>query len=293
MMKIFNKPGFEFIFAIALIVILGLPALVFAQSQKNIEIQINNGDTTVNGKNIKKMNAAERKDALDAINDVPPPPPIPGVRGGSNSKVIIKKRISGDNKADVLIERAAPGDGPAIASFDSDHKDVKVRLRKLRGADSAQAFTYRFDKDLPPLEPNTFRTNGPNRRPSLMRDKYNQVFTYSNTDNDGISTNISFRVVDASAEKLKAIADVEKAQLVVNDLSIVPEFSTGKTTISFTLPAKSVANVLLTNSQGNVLWADKAIAGSFRKKVSLPLNGVYYLQVKQGANVSVKKIIKE
>ena len=35
-MKKFIKPGFEFIFSVSLIAILGLPPLVLAQTQKNI-----------------------------------------------------------------------------------------------------------------------------------------------------------------------------------------------------------------------------------------------------------------
>jgi hypothetical protein len=103
----------------------------------------------------------------------------------------------------------------------------------------------------------------------------------------------AFRVSEPSKEKLKRIAGTEKAELAINDLNLTPEFSTGKTTLSFNLPAKTTADVKFTNTEGKVLWTDKATAGTFSKKISLPVNGVYYLQVKQGASVSVKKIIKE
>src|SRR5580698_10644260 len=61
------KPGFEFIFALSLIAILGLPPMLMAQDQKDVEIKIMNGDTTVNGKNIKDLSPAERKYALRDI----------------------------------------------------------------------------------------------------------------------------------------------------------------------------------------------------------------------------------
>src|SRR5471030_1943014 len=68
MKKFLSKPGFEFIFSLSLIVILGLPPVLLAQAQKDVEIKIENGDKTVNGKNIKELTAAERKNALRDIN---------------------------------------------------------------------------------------------------------------------------------------------------------------------------------------------------------------------------------
>lgn len=49
------KPGFEFIFSLCILAVLGLPPLVFAQAPKDVQITINNGDTVINGKNIKDL----------------------------------------------------------------------------------------------------------------------------------------------------------------------------------------------------------------------------------------------
>ncbi len=70
MKKFFLKPGFEFIFSLSLIVILGLPPILLAQNQKDVEIKIVNGDTTVNGKNIKELSADDRKNALRDIKHI-------------------------------------------------------------------------------------------------------------------------------------------------------------------------------------------------------------------------------
>jgi hypothetical protein len=86
---------------------------------------------------------------------------------------------------------------------------------------------------------------------------------------------------------------VEGGKLDISDLNIVPEFSSGKTVLMFNLPAKSVADVKLTDSEGKVLWSGKSAGSSFSKTFTLGLNGVYYLQVKQGNNVAVKRIMKE
>jgi hypothetical protein len=298
-MKKFIKPGFEFIFSVSLIAILGLPPLVLAQTQKNIEIKIVNGDTTINGKDIKKLSAQERKDALAEMDNLPQTPLL-NDGGKTSNRVIIKKRVNTDGKKNnIIIERSMTdgNDQPVIADFDtkdSTRKDVRVRLKRLKGADSVQAFTYRFDTDLPDMGMKTFSFNMPRHKQGFeFSSRNSQTFNYSNTDNDGINTNINFRVSEPSKEKLKRIAGTEKAELALNDLNLVPEFSTGKTTLSFNLPAKTTADVKFTDTEGKVLWADKATAGTFSKKISLPVNGVYYLQVKQGANTAVKKIIKE
>src|ERR1700710_3154660 len=65
-----TKPGFELIFALSLLVIMALPPLVFAQGTKNLEIKITNGDTVINGKNIKDLSADDRKQALKDIDNL-------------------------------------------------------------------------------------------------------------------------------------------------------------------------------------------------------------------------------
>ena len=66
----FLKPGFEAVFALSLIAILGLPPLVFAQKNKDIEIKITNGDTVVNGKKLKDLSTVEREQALKDIDNL-------------------------------------------------------------------------------------------------------------------------------------------------------------------------------------------------------------------------------
>src|ERR1700759_2727793 len=70
MKNLFKKPGFEFMFALSLIFIICLPPLVFAQNNRSVEIRINNGDTVVNGKNIKDLSAADRQQAMKDIDNL-------------------------------------------------------------------------------------------------------------------------------------------------------------------------------------------------------------------------------
>ncbi|MBL4677882.1 MAG: hypothetical protein JKY70_17015 [Mucilaginibacter sp.] len=281
-MKKIYKPGFEFIFSISLIAILGLPPLVLAQSQKNIEIKIVNGDTTINGKDIKKLSAAERKDALTAMEDAPVPPPPPPAPG-NNATIILKQDKNGKN---VTIEKQITIDnnGNELASGDGTQK--RTRLKRIK---TDSAFTYRFDNDLPSMDVRINRFTGPGHKASS---KNSQSFNYTNTDGDGISTNVSYSVSDAPADKLKALSGTDKATLEISDLNLNYEFSSAKTILSLNLPA-GAKEIKLTASNGTTVWADKAAGASFTKKFALPINGVYYLQVKQGSKVALKRITKE
>lgn len=303
MKKLLLKPSLEVIFSISVMAILGLPLLVMAQTKKDFEIKIVNGDTTVNGKDIKKLTEQERKDALAELGNLHGTFEIE-TNGDAESNITIKRNNRRNGKTNVIVERKlTKGEQltPEIFEInpgDSSSKKLNIKLNRLKKIDTSFAFNYELNDEQPlKAEMNRdFKFARPNIRPMRMRfnNRNTQNFDYVNTDNDGISTHISFRVTDAMNDKVKATGGPDKTTyLSLNDLNLSPEFSTGKVLISFNLPVKTPADVKLTDSQGKILFTDKAVAGSFGKKVSLPLNGIYYLSVKQGGASVTKKIVKE
>jgi hypothetical protein len=300
MKKLLLKPNLEVIFSISVMAILGLPLLVMAQTQKDFEIKIVNGDTTVNGKNIKKLTEQERKDALAELGNLHGTFEIE-TNGDAQSNITIKRNNKRNGKTNLIVERRITKGEQIAPDFfemgpgDSSSKKFNIKLNRLKRIDTSLAFNYELNDEQPlKVEMNRdFRLDGPNKRPMRMRfnNRNTQNFDYVNTDNDGISTHISFRVTDAMNDKVKGGTD--KTYLSLNDLNLSPEFSTGKVFISFNLPVKTPADVKLTDSQGKILFTDKTVVGSFSKKVSLPLNGIYYLSVKQGAASVTKRIVKE
>ena len=287
------KPGFEFIFALSLIIIMGLPPLLFAQDVKNMEIRITNGDTIINGKNIKDLSFAERQQALKDIDKLGH---IGGPINNGRHDLVIRKREGADTGGRSIIfekRRFADGDG----SFRRDSgRMFKFRFKRPGDKDSTFTFNYRMNGNPEErFEDGEREFNFRMRRPGMegFRRRNVQSFEYNNTGTDGINTHISFRVSEPSPEKIKTITGSEKAELEITDLSIVPEFSSGKTLLMFSLPGKSVADVKLTDNDGKLIWSAKAINSSFNKSFGLGLNGVYYLQVKQGGKVALKRIVKE
>lgn len=279
----FVNPGFDLVFALSIIAIFLLPALVFGQSKRRIEIRINNGDTIVNGKNIKDLSGADQEQALRDING------FKDMGGPDTGKraLFFERRMFGDNDS-------------------ARHGTFRYKFRGPEGKDSMMTFNYRmpgkefrFEPRDFDMEPRDFEFRNFDREMAGMRGmamahrRNSQSFSYTHTGSDGIMTHVNFNVSDASPERTKKETGSEKADLQLQDLVIVPEFSSGRTMLSFILPSRSTAEVKLTDNDGKVVWADKAVNGSFSKSFALGLNGRYLLEVKQGGKTALRRIVKE
>ncbi|OCX50996.1 hypothetical protein BEL04_19955 [Mucilaginibacter sp. PPCGB 2223] len=283
-------PILELTFAAGVMIILSLPLFVKAQDHKEFSVSINNKDTIVNGKNIKDLSAADRTDALKKLNELNDR--ISFTTKDSGDNMITLKQKDGTSKVYVYGNGITVGDIPPMPPMTAYNLSIDTADRGMIIADNV------IKSDFKTLAGSKLRTsvlaNGRGLSSVFLSGgrKNSQSFSYSNTDNDGINTHINFNVSDASAEKIKKISGAEKADLNIQDLSIVPSFSTGKTTLIFNLPAKG-AEVQFKDSEGNVLWTEKITGNEFSKSFALPKNGVYYLQVKQAGKVALRRIAKE
>jgi len=288
-----TKPGFELIFALSIIAIMTLPLLVYAQGNKNMDITIINGDTTINGKNIKELSARDREQAMKDIGN------LSGPETNGRQRIVFKRRsLTDTGSKDIVFKRRFFKDEDLTENhrfFNDSAKHVfKFRMKRPDGADSTFTFNYKMNDN-----PDEFFNDHMGDFKYRMRERENfhhrnvQRFDYTNTGNDGISTHTSFRVSDASPEKIKNVTGGEKAELELGDLNLVPEFSSGKTLLMFNLATKTAAEVKFTDSEGKLIWSAKAINGEFSKSFPLGLNGVYFLQVKQGGKVALKRVVKE
>lgn len=311
MKKRLVKPGFELIFSLSLIAIFGLPPVVFAQNTKNrnIEIAITNGDTIVNGKNIKDLPADQRKEALKDILNLSDD--HDKLMSG-NQRFIIRSRGNRDTGKNMIIERRRFNDGEHGFALrgDSMHT-MRYRYRTPDGKDSVMTFNFRMNPDrefrMSPdrefrMDPHEFEFRNRDFNfdmPAMrgielrMHRRNSQHFSYSTTGSDGMTTNVNFNVSDASPEKNKQLTGSEKADLQLSDLSLVPEFTSGKTLLIFSLPAHTAADVKFMDHDGKVIWTEKSMNGSFSKSFPLGLNGNYLLEVKQAGKTALKRIIKE
>ncbi|MCO5947389.1 T9SS type A sorting domain-containing protein [Mucilaginibacter flavidus] len=301
MKNLLKKPGFEFVFSMALVAILALPPVLIAQNktQKDMEIRIENGDTTINGKNIKSLSAEDRQIALTDINNL---------RGNMNDRQLSNngrgnyffKRIdtTGGKTMRMEFRRRGQGNGdePMMSRrLREDTLTVMTRRGKMGDGNKKMTFSYRFDDENPDdVRPGerTF-SRMPMREMRRHERRNTQNFDYENTNNDGVVTHLTFHVSEATDDDLKRMEYVEGPKFDIKDLNISPQFSSGKILLTFDLATKAPAVVKLSDSEGKTLWTEKTANGAFSKSFALGLNGVYYLQVKQGKNISLKRIMKE
>lgn len=299
MKNLLKKPGFEFIFSMALVAILALPPVLLAQNktQKDMEIRIENGDTTVNGKNIKSLSAEDRQNALTDINNL---------RGNMDDKQLnghgnyFFKRIDTAGGKTMRMEfrkrEMENGDGPMMSRhFRKDTMTVMTRRGKMGDGNKKMFFSYQYDNENPDdVRPGERGFNRMPMREMRRHERRNtQNFDYENTNNDGVVTHLTFHVSEASDDDLKRMEYVEGPKFDIKDLNIAPQFSSGKILLTFNLATKAPAVVKLSDSEGKALWTEKTTTGAFSKSFALGLNGVYYLQVKQGKNIALKRIMKE
>ncbi len=210
MKKRFFDPGFEFLFSVGIMAALAIPQLIFAQDKndkiKEINITIKGNDTTFNGKNLKDMSVPEKLQALAQINKTVRPkgrmiPNGLGLSGTTDSGRVQYYSFRTDS--------AWGGNRPNRMSFDLD--------MRREGNDRTL-----FDR---PVRVRTISLSN------------SQNFDYNHFDKSGINTHIRYRVSEAFPDVMKKMTGSEKSTLDLQDLLISPQFSTGKTSISFILPA--------------------------------------------------------
>jgi hypothetical protein len=184
--------------------------------------------------------------------------------------------------------------GNIIIRKDSAGNTVEARSEKRGAMRNRMNFKYITPDEMP--DRMEWRNGGnPLRRPMMRPEQRDsQNFTYVNTDNNDISTRVSFHISDVTNDDLKKMPHIEGPRLDINDLNIMPEFSTGKTLLIFSLPSKKgAAEIKLVDSEGKTLWSEKTTGSNFTKSFVMGLNGIYYLQVNQGNGIAVKRIVKE
>lgn len=133
--------------------------------------------------------------------------------------------------------------------------------------------------------------------PGSMERNNSSSFNYSHTDKDGISSRMNIRISDANKDQLKKITGAEtiSKSLDVNDLTLFPNFSSGKMTLSFNVASKGNAKISVLDSDMKSIFTNEAtnFSGNYVKQLSLPKNGVYYVTVNQNGNWFVKRLVKE
>jgi len=276
----FFNSSFEVLFTAGIVVALAVPQFLFAQKHNEVNITIHNNDTTFNGKNLKEMKPAEKQDAIAEINKTVKP------KGSLLQNLQLKfAEFDSTGVRAYTYKRDSVNKGRLPSNIDQFRGD------NINGVGRLPDMAFRMDEGTRDRQRSLLRyNNGPI---NIRRMGNTQNFDFNNTDKDGISTHISYHVTEAFMDAAKKVAGVNKSDLELQDLIFSPQFSAGKTTLGFSLPSKTTAEVQLTDSDGKSIWKDKTTTGLFNKSFTWGMNGAFYLVVKQDGKTAVKRIVKE
>lgn len=259
-----------------------------AQTQKSVKktIIVTNGDTTINGKRVAEMDKKERESIHKEFSQ--------------REKDIIEEEIDAiinkRKQGEILVRKFRNGSAP----FDiwlNKFEDDSMKL-------SADSITWKFRHQIP-VEDVLIASGDAPRLPRfrdrlLIRDDAerlnSQNFHFRNTDKQGFVTEVNIGVLDADKEQLKKITGKERidASLITEDFTLFPNFSSGKTGVSFSIPTKGALNVVVTDSDNKTIFTDKVngFSGTYLKSLNLSKNGVYHIALSQNGKWFVKKIVK-
>ena len=313
---------YAFIMAATVVFILG-PGHAKSQDKKEIRrtIIINDGDTIINGKKLSDASAAERKALLKEMDAAKQNIKERKVirKGGKEDKEIIIRQ--GDKEPRVLRWRSENDDEgmnfgfndgeTRVFKFDGDslvmafgNDSLMKRFHfKMDGLDSNirnrvmsmnRNFEY-FPQRIEGTHPRLFMDGGGFNRMNPNREN-SQIFNYESTDKDGVSSRLTIRISEPNSEERKKLnsATSEKPSLEITDLTLSPNFSNGKLSLSFGLASKGKTEVKITDTDMKPVFTDmKAdFSGIYFKQISLPKNGIYFISISQGGKTFSRKLIK-
>ena len=272
-------------------VLIASTADVNAQRTVKKTIVVTNGDTTINGKRVADMDKKERESATKEFSQ--------------REKDIIEGEI------DAIINRSKQGE-ILVRKFRNGSAPFDIRLHKFANDSmklSADSITWKFRHPIP-VEDVLIASGEGFRQPPNFRDRLivgedsgrfkenlnSQIFHSSNTDKEGFVTEVNIRVSDTGKEHLKKITgkDSIETPLAVDDFALFPNFSSGKTGISFNVPSKGTLAITVTDSENRTIFTDKinGFSGAYSKSLNLARNGVYHIVLNQNGKWFVKKVVK-
>lgn len=296
-----------------------------AQAQEKKEIRktiiINDQDTIINGKKLSEASPAARKELLKELAETKKRKEPVRLRENNEDKEIVIKRRTKDPKG---LKRRLDDSREFNFRFEDGEKNARVfrlnpdSLLMAFGDDSLMnEFKIKIDgldsnirKGMITMNRSFKRAPGMPDRPQarmfmgepgmfgndLSRRRTNsQTFSYLSTDKDGISSRMTILVSEADKETLKKLNVNDKDVLEVNDLTLSPNFSTGKLNLTFSANEKGPVEVMLLDNNLKEIFKDKQTLTNqtYYKQLSLQRNGLYYIRIGQGSKTYIRKLIKE
>jgi hypothetical protein len=304
------------------LMLMGLFVLIIVSSSLSLRAQverkivrsiiITNGDTIVNGQKLSEANKENRirlrKELLEMEQER-------GVK--SENSVIIRKNngkepliLNWNENTDEEIRMDLKNgkiEEPSHFYFDEKNMNIDSLLNgfnlKIDGLDSnLRKRVITMHRNFRPGQPGIALRTHPDRptprslMPAEEQRRSSSSFIYNHMDQDGILSRMNIRISDIEKENLEKITGSKESisNLKVEDLTIFPNFSTGKMGLSFNLSRSAPLKIKILNSDFKQVFTDEVsnFNENYTKQISLPKNGMYYIAIKQNNNWFLRKLIK-
>lgn len=283
------------------LIIVSSGSSVKAQQEKRVikSIIISNGDTIINGKKLSEVDKQERIRLRKEFSEMESN--TKSLEENSEGRVIIRKRTSKEapvlnwndgnpKEFELRVEKNIPGD-VHIFEFEGDGLDSNLRKRVI-------TMNRNFNLNEPGMGGRNTPPMAFEQRimPEAAERTNSSSFNYNQIDKEGISSRMNLRISDADKDQLKKITGSESMTSILNveDLTLFPNFSTGKLGLSFNMESRGLVKVKILDTELNQVYADEAanFSGNYIKQISLPKNGIYYISIQQNSGWYVRKLIK-
>lgn len=284
-----------------------------AQSIEKKEVKtsiiINGGDTTINGKKFKNLSEEEKTELRKEFTQVEKRRiSMDAPHFKKSMAVTIKKSADNDSmileidstrmrnfsyKTDVNAPKVFELKGDSLlGKLEDMNIDREILLGRSLGneIDWEMVHPRRMATGRPSLNPN-------NRFEIMLPNKPNSnSYNYSTTDKDGYTTKITYIVSEPSKTDLTSTFKDEKINingLNISDVMLIPNFTSGKTTLTFSVKAKGALNIKIIDSAGTTVFSEsKTLVGeNYNNSFIAAKNGNYFIQITQGSQTYIRKII--
>ena len=271
-------------------------------------ITINGGDTTVNGKKFKNLSEDEKAELRKEFIKNERRRILIDAPHFGKSLTIVKRKSSINDSLIFVVDSTrmrnfsfkTDGISPTVIDFTRDSL-----MRKLEGMimdrEMVKGRSLAEDIDWEMVHPRRVTPGRPNNNsgytmtlPSPNKPNSN-TFNYSTTDRDGYTTKIMYSILEPTKSDLINIFKDDNFninELNISDVILIPNFTSGKTTLSFSTKVKGAISIKLIDSAGTTLFFDnKTLTGElYNNSFSIAKNGNYFLYITQGSQTYIRKV---
>lgn len=272
----------------------------FVLSASLLSAQSDNKPATVRIKKIENINGVEKITDTTFTTSYPHSIQFDNgtidIIGDDHEGKIIKKVIIKDNNGEVItedIENIGNHEGATMKKIVLDEKNGDVMTEELQKQVDEEIEKALKEAGIDMKDKGTKKIIMVDETNAKAGDHKTECITKVVVVKTG-----DLRNADAKdLKRLRKTLGENDGKLNIEKMNFYPNPNNGKFNLSFTLPEKGDAEIIILNIDGKVVYKEKLenFSGNYEKEIDISKNakGVYFVKVEQGKHTQVKKIVME